>query len=85
MVALEDITVVTINGQTLAVDGYLDVGLWDTMADLFVNFLGAVVLSVLGFVYAKQRGKGRTGWLMDHLLPVPEEEENRVKATEQEG
>ncbi len=29
--------------------GYLDIGLYDTMEDLFVNFLGAVVFSVIAF------------------------------------
>ena len=27
------------------------------MKDLFVNFIGAVVFSVIGFVYARGRGK----------------------------
>ena len=39
--------------------GYLDIGLLDTMKDLFVNFLGAVVFSIIGFFYVKHRGKGR--------------------------
>ena len=37
--------------------GYLDIGLYDTMKDLFVNFIGDVVFSVIGFVYARGRGK----------------------------
>ena len=43
----------------LGVGGYLDVGIYDTMKDLFVNFIGAVVFSVVGFFYVKERGKGR--------------------------
>lgn len=39
--------------------GYLDIGLTDTMSDLFVNFIGAVVFSVLGYFYIKTRGKGK--------------------------
>ena len=31
-------------------NGYLDIGLIDTMEDLFVNFIGAVVFSILGFL-----------------------------------
>lgn len=42
----------------LGVGGYLDLGLWDTMEDLFVNFIGAFVFSVIGFFYVKGRGKG---------------------------
>ena len=43
----------------LGLGGYLDVGLNDTMKDLIVNFIGAVVFSVIGFFYVKQKGKGR--------------------------
>ena len=50
---------VAVNGQELGFDGYLDIGLYDTMADLFVNFIGAVVFSAIGYFYIKQRGKGR--------------------------
>lgn len=39
--------------------GYIDVGLIDTMKDLLVNFYGAVVFSIIGFFYAKNRGKGK--------------------------
>ena len=39
--------------------GYLDIGLIDTMKDLFVNFIGAVVFSIIGYFYVKHRGRGR--------------------------
>lgn len=72
---LRDISSVTVNGQSLNVGGYLDIGLHDTMADLFVNFIGAVVFSVLGYFYIRHRGKGRSGRVLGWLLPsVPEEE-----------
>jgi len=47
-------------GEILATveGGYLDVGLVDTMHDLFVNFVGAVIFSIIGAVYVKQRGRG---------------------------
>ena len=32
---------------------YLDVGIMDTMKDLFVNFIGAVVFSVFGYLYSR--------------------------------
>ena len=41
------------------INGYLDVGIIDTMKDLLVNFIGALVFSVIGFFYVKSRGKGR--------------------------
>lgn len=49
---------VVINGESLGLGGYLDIGLMDTMKDMFVNFIGAAVFSVLGFFYVKSRGKG---------------------------
>ena len=35
--------------------GYLDLGINDTMQDLIVNFVGAVVFSILGMLYIKNR------------------------------
>lgn len=62
-VVLKNITdvVVIADGKEipLGLGGYLDVGILDTMKDLFVNFIGAVVFSVIGFFYVKNRGKGR--------------------------
>lgn len=43
----------------LGVGGYLDVGIYDTMEDLFVNFIGAAVFSVIGYFYVKGRGQGK--------------------------
>lgn len=40
------------NIETVIDDGYLDIGIIDTMKDLFVNLLGAIVFSVLGYLYA---------------------------------
>jgi len=40
-VIISDITNTSVNGTSLGVDGYLDIGLVDTMKDLFVNFIGA--------------------------------------------
>ena len=45
----KDGTIITIE------NGYLDIGIIDTMKDLFVNFIGAVVFSVIGFLYIKNR------------------------------
>lgn len=58
-VTIDGIHSVAVNGQGLGFDGYLDIGLYDTMADLFVNFIGAVVFSTIGYFYIKRRGKGR--------------------------
>ena len=74
--ALEEISSVTVNGRELGVEGYLDIGLHDTMADLFVNFIGAVVFSALGYVYIRGRGTGRSGRVLRHFLPALEEDSN---------
>lgn len=70
-VTLDGIHSVAVNGQDLGFDGYLDIGLYDTMADLFVNFIGAVVFSTIGYFYIKQRGKGR---LAKAFIPTITEE-----------
>ena len=58
---ITDVIVVTADGaqQSLGLGGYLDIGIIDTMKDLFVNFIGAVVFSFIGFFYVKNRGKGK--------------------------
>ena len=58
-VEIDNITDVVVNVQSLGLGGYLDIGLLDTMKDLFVNFIGAVVFSTIGYFYVKNRGKGR--------------------------
>ena len=50
---------IVVNGEEWDLGGYLDIGIIDTMKDLFVNFIGAVVFSIIGIVYIKGRGKGR--------------------------
>lgn len=71
-VTIDGITSVTINGQELGLGGYLDIGLYDTMGDLFVNFIGAVVFSTIGYFYIKQRGKGK---LARAFIPTITEED----------
>lgn len=57
--------------QSLNLGGYLDIGLNDTMMDLLVNLIGAVVFSTIGYFYVKTRGKGR---FAKHFIPKPVEE-----------
>lgn len=57
---IEKTIIVTSDGDEIAIEGgYLDIGIIDTVKDLFVNFVGAVVFSILGFIYVKNRGKGK--------------------------
>lgn len=65
-IVIDNIKNVTINGNNLNISGYLDIGLIDTMNDLIVNFIGAVVFSLFGFVYIKNKGKGK---LVTKLIP----------------
>ena len=62
-VVIRDITdvIVVAGGEeiSLGLGGFLDIGLLDTMKDLFVNLIGAVVFSIVGYFYVKSRGKGR--------------------------
>lgn len=51
-------TIETADGDTIVIDGgYLDIGIIDTMKDLFVNFVGAIVFSVIGYFYEKTKNK----------------------------
>lgn len=43
--------------ETVIEGGYLDLGINDTMQDLIVNFIGAVVFSILGLLYIRNRDK----------------------------
>lgn len=58
---ITDVIVVQADGtQTaLGLGGYLDIGLLDTMEDLFVNFIGALTFSIIGYFYVRSRGKGK--------------------------
>ncbi len=53
----------------LGLGGYLDVGLFDTMKDLFINFIGAVAFSIIGYFYVKHKGKGK---IASSLIPQVE-------------
>src|SRR5699024_1847026 len=43
--------------ETVIDDGYLDIGIHDTMKDLFVTLLCAIVFSVLGYLSAQHDQK----------------------------
>ena len=60
--------IVVADGQEipLGLGGFLDIGLLDTMKDLWVNFIGAVVFSTIGYFYVKGRGRG---WFAKRFIP----------------
>ncbi len=76
-ITIDGIHSVAVNGNDLGFDGYLDIGLYDTMEDLFVNFIGAVTFSVIGYFYIKHRGKGR---LARAFIPTLSEQEEQDPA-----
>lgn len=65
-------TITTTSGQTYTFDGYLDIGLLDTMKDLFVNLVGALAFSVVGYRHLMRNESGN--WADGlHVRPVSEE------------
>ena len=56
----------TENNKIVIDGGYLDIGINDTMKDLIVNFLGALIFSVIGYMYVKNREGYR---FIEILLP----------------
>ena len=70
---ITDVIVVQSDGtQTaLGLGGYLDIGLLDTMEDLFVNFIGAFTFSIIGYFYVRSRGKNK---FAKRFIPVVNEE-----------
>ena len=73
---IKDVAVIYTDGkqQALGLGGYLDIGLVDTMKDLFVNLIGAIVFSVIGYFYIKTKGKGKVAKMFIPTL-VEEQEE----------
>lgn len=63
---IKNITNTVVNGEKLPINGYLDIGLIDTMKDLFVNFIGALLFSVAG--YLSMVHKKSKKW-MNNFLP----------------
>ena len=70
---ITDVIVVQADGtQTaLGLGGYLDIGLLDTMEDLFVNFIGALTFSIIGYFYVKSRGENK---FARRFIPVVNQE-----------
>lgn len=69
-------SVITIDG------GFLDIGINDTMKDLIVNFIGAVVFSILGLLYIKNRDEYRFAEEFMPMIKTEEEIEETRKELE---
>ena len=64
---------------------YVKIPIWDTilhtMKDLIVNFIGAVVFSIIGILYLRTRGKGK---LAASLIPqVRSKQEEELSSRDQ--
>ena len=60
------------DGQTIETvinGGYLDIGIIDTMKDLLVNFIGAVIFSTIGYFYIQNRGRYK---FIEQFIPKKE-------------
>lgn len=69
-VYVKDITGTTIHTKNEDIEiegGYLDIGINDTMKDLLVNFVGAVVFSIIGWLYIEDRDKYK---FAQNFIPV---------------
>lgn len=61
----------TSSGKTVTIkDGYLDVGILDTMKDLLVNLIGAVVFSAIGYFTLKN---SKASKVAENLMIRPKE------------
>ena len=72
-----------VDGEKTVVDiygGYLDIGINDTMKDLIVNFIGAVVFSIIGLLYIKNRDEYR---FAEEFMPIMKTEEE-IEETKKE-
>jgi hypothetical protein len=66
---ITDTVIHTASGQTYTIQGgYLDIGILDTMKDLLVNLIGAVVFSVIGYVTLK---KSKTSKVAESFIIKP--------------
>ena len=72
LVHVNDITetvVYTSSGEMTTIDGgYLDIGILDTMKDLLVNLIGAVVFSTFGFITLKT---SKSSKVVENLVITP--------------
>ena len=84
LITIKDIVstqITTASGEVFTInDGYLDIGILDTMKDLFVNFIGAVVFCIFGLIYETVGNKSKTAAkVVEGLRIKPADEEDMEK------
>lgn len=75
-VLVNNVNSVAVNGIDLGVNGYLDIGLFDTMEDLFVNFVGALVFCIIVLMSGRTE---KARWLAFQFIPRVSDEAPKVK------
>ena len=71
LLEITDTVIHTAAGETWTVEGgYLDIGILDTMKDLLVNLVGAVVFSLIGYSTLKF---SKSSKVADSLVIKPKE------------
>ena len=76
-------TITTRSGEVTTIDGgYLDIGILDTMKDLFVNFIGAIVFCIFGFIYEKVGRKNKTAAMVVEGLKIRPASEEEIRQME---
>ena len=74
-ITISGITDAAVNGESLGLGGYLDIGLYDTMEDLIVNMIGALIFSVGGFFQQKKRHRSK---MAEYFAPVADAKEEEA-------
>ena len=89
VIHVDDITgtvIQTASGKVFNIDGgYLDIGILDTMKDLLVNFIGAVVFCSFGFAFLKHGEKRKVAsHVVEGLRLKPEMKEAEEEESEEQ-
>ena len=71
---IDDIETTVVNGEELPIDGYLDIGLVDTMNDLTVCGIGAGVFCAIGYASMK---KGEKSEFMEQFIVEKEKKSKK--------
>ena len=88
VIHVDDITgtvIQTAPGETFTIKGgYLDIGILDTMKDLLVNFIGAIVFCSFGFAFLKYGQKRKVATSVVEGLRLQPETKPDAEKTEEE-
>ena len=75
VITISPVEKVTINDGEVVLNGYLDIGLYDTMEDLFVTFIGAISFNLFASIYSKKH----KGFIFFLLIDTQEHTKKRLE------